>query len=204
MVNNEWYYKNELRAFPLKDTLHLREMVVDMSLNIQNCEDVFLTYFRVTNDFVTLSIGSATAALFALTVSKPVRNKTYVLTPLQDNIRGLITLGNLTDVLLETNIMIDPEVVHVTSNIPFTDIHRSVNPANSANHVVGVLAGENIIVENVNGVLTLGLAEGKESTFVPKCSSTPGLTTCGFPLIRSINKVIPDENGRITIEVNNE
>jgi len=204
MVNNEWYNKNELRAYPLKDTLALRAQVVDLSLNIQTQDSVYLTYFKMTTDYVTLSIGTATQGLFALTVIRPVYGQTLVLEPLLPNIRGLITLGVVKDTLLEDSILIDPEAVHVTPKTPMYKITKVGNNRDETTGLVELVAGTDIQIEDVSGVITISLKPKKRSKYVPQCSEDAGLTACGYPLIRSINGVTPDSTGRITIEVVNE
>ncbi len=196
-----WYNSNANRAYPFTDMAEGRNIIVDLAITLPTELDLVVTSLKSTEEYMSIAIGTATQAVFTLTVAHGREYSTYSMYSLLPGAVGLITLGQPAVVYTGQDIPVDPATIRVLNR----NIQNIQQQAKDSKHTgdITIVGGTGVEVVTEGNVITISATNSKQAELTPPCDIVAGLTACGEPLIRSINNVFPDSEGLIHLEVDN-
>lgn len=218
----EWCNANEGRAYPISETATRvddngvqlpDDVVVDLCVLLPYpCADIRIS--TVYTSPTILSVAISTAAGLNLTGSfaraSIIPYRAYALTSLSDNVSGWIVFGNHKSSVVEhyrfasvTQSGLEQRTLKV---IPPPGVNRFQRIGNSPEqYASGIvrLIGTNTIqiiqdpLDPQN--ILVSLAADRREAFCEPCTRTANTRNCGVPVIRRINNVPADPDGKITL-----
>lgn len=221
----EHYSGNEMRAYPVYEgatqmaadgTGLPQDMIVDLALTVPRAllSSLYISALTVTPGIVSLAIASSSGGVFAGTFAQPVSPyRPYALTPIIGMASGHVVFGKgVTRTAAELRFLstslvtsgVDIRTVHPIESDVVLSIGRHLSLEQlKLKGIVKLETRDNVTIRYDGGKLLLGLTELNRYSFVGPCDRQAIFENCGGPPIRTINGVGPDENGAITIEVDN-
>ena len=218
--NLEFLNWNSLRAFPFKEgarreTTNFKipdDFLLDASFSVSSDPELELYISKISTNSQTIILeisdnAAVVVGRFTLTVSSHTRNKTYFLTPNEDQYigaSGRITVGSVSSILNQASgvfsFALADTVFEMRTLVPsIRKINRIV--FHDAKKKPFSLTDSVELFANLN--LRFAQDTGEEQQIVARldAANTFGLSkTCPvLPCVRSINGVGPDDDGLLTI-----
>jgi hypothetical protein len=192
-------------------------LIVDLGLVVPPSHaECYVSSIRVTPSYVSVGISSAAGGILVGTfgLANIQRFTAYPLTAVAYNgVSGFIVFGGFQVTESTTYVFggfsqsgVERRAVRIVDDLPITGLLKlGSSPAGLLYDVTGVVrleAGANVIIaqDSLNPQkLIVKLTPDAKYSMLGPCNDSADPKTCGYPPLRSINHVCPDENGRLTI-----
>lgn len=224
-INPEWLSKNSLRSFPISEDakpvslsgIELPNSII-LDLSISSSLDASTRFFirSVTSSPKMLSISICDQNKKSLAVATAIKGTDTIvdLNPLIEGIVGSVVFGDGVNTFPEgfhDFVLSAPLEARCGISIgPFPVKSLSALHGNKMNGDVSILGGDQLRLEIfemlISGKKTsaVRMSLSNMSKFLSPCENLTTTCDCDKTPIRSINGVMPDENGKIYIEVRDD
>lgn len=220
----EWCNENESRSYPVSelassvDDAGLKlptDIVADLSVATPSTllpHQVRISAVYLSSKFVSVVISDNLRGLLSvsLAIADMVPYAVYAMTPLSDNVSGYISFGSHRASTVESYRFstfaqsgLETRAVRIMPAPGIASFqHAACGAANSATGLVALTATSDFVIRrdpsNSQNIL-IGLNPATSARFVDACSAAATGNSCVIPVIRSINGVYADANGKITL-----
>ena len=212
--------ENENRSYPIREDLTAiaangqqlpAGVIADLAVSIEGSRtaDVFVSSVSLTPNLTSIAIGAADQLILLASITGMVPHKVYRLEPQLSGISRYVAFGYRAKVSASETYVFDGPGVSGLSAKAVRAIEAPTVTALGQLNVeappltgdIRLIAGSKITISRDGNTIKIGLQEQFRHLFVGPCDRLTEFITCGKPILREINGVGPDIDGKITIEV---
>lgn len=201
----DYYNENALRSYPLDIQSSMpTDVLVGMTLTTTSLDPYYIARVVGTGSVVTVEIGQS-GNIVAVASSPVTTSGLYTPIPLTvstPELSGFVVVGPSTAAGTWEFTAESGRISNAAVNIVGESAYATINDISG---VVQLTSGNtDLIFEVVNdNVVRVYLADEVLSRYTTDCDSAIELNSCGRPVVRKINGVTPDDQGRIFVELRN-